>query len=230
MKTKTDRAYRGVALSMSVGVSHIVTFRCRRPYTPDEEAFIMESLGSRWDSSTFLELASQLGRTIVAVRKRAWNLGSRPKDHKCAKCGALFGHQERAHKKRCGRCLLKAAARRHYLKKMGTEKFRAARAAEARAYRHRKGEDPEWLRKDRELNVARMRARRVARVAGLNEKQQGKCGICRKRLGSDIHVDHVIPRALGGSSAADNLQLTHPECNLSKGAALVPGGLGPARC
>lgn len=33
-----------------------------------------------------------------------------------------------------------------------------------------------------------------------------------------IHVDHVVPRARGGSDDLDNLQATHARCNLSKGS------------
>jgi 5-methylcytosine-specific restriction endonuclease McrA len=53
--------------------------------------------------------------------------------------------------------------------------------------------------------------------ADLHKSQRGKCAICRCDLGSDAHVDHIMPRKLGGSNARSNLQLTCAPCNLSKG-------------
>lgn len=46
----------------------------------------------------------------------------------------------------------------------------------------------------------------------------GRCAVC----GSDelLQFDHVIPVALGGSSAAENLQLLCAPCNRDKGASL----------
>ena len=59
----------------------------------------------------------------------------------------------------------------------------------------------------------------------LIEKQNAICGICYKPLpypptGNSVHVDHIIPHSLGGSDDKDNLQVTHAQCNLSKGDGL----------
>ena len=58
-------------------------------------------------------------------------------------------------------------------------------------------------------------------------RQQGSvCGICKTSLPNeleDIQVDHIIPRAHGGTDVVDNLQATHARCNLSKGAKLGYG-------
>lgn len=35
---------------------------------------------------------------------------------------------------------------------------------------------------------------------------------------SDITLDHVTPRSLGGSDTVENLQLAHHACNQAKGA------------
>ena len=54
----------------------------------------------------------------------------------------------------------------------------------------------------------------------LIEQQHGHCGICGDPLTGEIHIDHVIPRALGGPDTLDNLQAAHAVCNLRKGATL----------
>lgn len=49
-------------------------------------------------------------------------------------------------------------------------------------------------------------------------KQQGLCFICIKPLGELIHIDHIFPLYLGGTNFKGNLCLTHPKCNMDKGA------------
>lgn len=46
------------------------------------------------------------------------------------------------------------------------------------------------------------------------------CGICSGRVSEDeqIHIDHVFPWSLGGSDELDNLQVSHADCNMRKGA------------
>lgn len=48
------------------------------------------------------------------------------------------------------------------------------------------------------------------------------CSRCGKRIESirDMHVDHIVPLAKGGTDTLDNMQLLHKACNLSKGAEL----------
>ena len=50
--------------------------------------------------------------------------------------------------------------------------------------------------------------------------QGGICGICLKDMtdfGAGMHVDHIIPLALGGPDIFANWQAAHAFCNLSKG-------------
>lgn len=43
------------------------------------------------------------------------------------------------------------------------------------------------------------------------------CGICKTSLeNSSFHIDHKIPVALGGADIMENVQLTHPKCNLEQ--------------
>lgn len=43
------------------------------------------------------------------------------------------------------------------------------------------------------------------------------CGICTEPVADQYHVDHIMPLSKGGKHCQDNLQLTHPTCNIRKG-------------
>lgn len=61
----------------------------------------------------------------------------------------------------------------------------------------------------------------LAQVANMAVEQKGRCAICHMPLeAGDLHVDHTIPVAAGGSNAARNLRLVHSHCNLSRGARI----------
>jgi len=57
--------------------------------------------------------------------------------------------------------------------------------------------------------------------ATLLMKQKGKCNYCGQyfRDGDLMEIDHVIPKALGGSNRRDNKQLLHRHCHDRKTAA-----------
>lgn len=57
----------------------------------------------------------------------------------------------------------------------------------------------------------------VGLSAKLFELQRGKCACCGKSLGSDYHLDHRTPLALGGQNVDGNMQLLRSICNLQKG-------------
>lgn len=79
-----------------------------------------------------------------------------------------------------------------------------------------------WKRRNPEkVRLAKRKdnsASRRRRRAWLMEAQGGRCAYCREKLGREVHIDHVMPLALGGHNRRSNLQLTCPTCNLSKGA------------
>lgn len=51
--------------------------------------------------------------------------------------------------------------------------------------------------------------------------QRGKCWHCGKKLkGKHWHADHLTPLSRGGSNAPENIVVSCPNCNLSKGAKL----------
>jgi 5-methylcytosine-specific restriction endonuclease McrA len=53
----------------------------------------------------------------------------------------------------------------------------------------------------------------VARAGGACEY----CRLLEKPTGITFHIDHVIPKSLGGRATLANLALNCPGCNLSKG-------------
>jgi hypothetical protein len=53
-------------------------------------------------------------------------------------------------------------------------------------------------------------------IEKLKELQQGKCPCCKKPLGDNYHLDHIVPLALGGKHDDSNLQLLIAHCNQQK--------------
>ena len=59
----------------------------------------------------------------------------------------------------------------------------------------------------------------AARRARVWCKSDGRCWYCGGQLhATTFHVDHVVPRALGGANDLPNLVPACPACNLRKGA------------
>jgi len=54
----------------------------------------------------------------------------------------------------------------------------------------------------------------------LLRKAAGFCAICSIKLEGKWHFDHIIPLSKGGGHTQDNMQVTHPRCNLKKSAKL----------
>lgn len=50
--------------------------------------------------------------------------------------------------------------------------------------------------------------------------QKGLCWWCGMSLSDDFHIDHRVPLARGGTNAPENLCISCPDCNRSKGAKL----------
>lgn len=64
---------------------------------------------------------------------------------------------------------------------------------------------------------------RAATIAAIVMRDGGACYICRQgRDNQDPwEIEHVKPRALGGTDELDNLALAHRSCNRAKGIAAV---------
>lgn len=52
------------------------------------------------------------------------------------------------------------------------------------------------------------------------KSQRGLCWHCGNSLGDTWHADHLVPLSRGGSNAPENIVISCPQCNLSKGAKL----------
>jgi 5-methylcytosine-specific restriction endonuclease McrA len=48
--------------------------------------------------------------------------------------------------------------------------------------------------------------------------QRGKCACCSLPLGTNFHLDHIVPIVLGGPNADSNIQLLRQRCNIQKKA------------
>lgn len=54
--------------------------------------------------------------------------------------------------------------------------------------------------------------------AKLFKLQKGKCACCGLPLGSNYHLDHIMPISLGGPNTDSNIQLLRQQCNNQKRA------------
>lgn len=54
-------------------------------------------------------------------------------------------------------------------------------------------------------------------------KQDGLCYWCMEELSDKFHRDHYLPIAKGGTNYPDNIVLSCPHCNLSRGSKMPNG-------
>jgi 5-methylcytosine-specific restriction endonuclease McrA len=85
-----------------------------------------------------------------------------------------------------------------------------------------------WAAANAEKSKARTRNRRAKQrassgshtareIADLLRGQRGRCAYCRRQVGKNYHVDHIVSVAKGGANDRRNLQITCALCNMSKG-------------
>ncbi len=54
-------------------------------------------------------------------------------------------------------------------------------------------------------------------LRNLLDQQGHECGYCGVTLGSDFHIEHIIPLCVGGTNNLSNLCISCPQCNLTAG-------------
>ena len=161
-------------------------------------------------------------------------------EHVCKACGAVKPATEfRVHKNgyRIGKCRMcenayqrarSAANPEEYRKRkrISMAKRRAADPDAARAY------DRDYYRKNREKVLAKMKAyqdrrffwRRSIKLQGVTpsdlsrlwKKQRGRCALTGEKLDRSAEVDHILPKARGGSDDLENLRWVTQIVNRSK--------------
>lgn len=65
--------------------------------------------------------------------------------------------------------------------------------------------------------IATKRRNRSNHIDTLLSRDGDRCFLCRKPLGDDITVEHLVPLAQGGPNRHANLALAHSACNLRMG-------------
>ncbi len=93
------------------------------------------------------------------------------------------------------------------------------KAANERYFNTPKGK--EALRKN--WRIAGLRKRAAGKldqnqIVSLLEQAKGVCYYCQKPLNETYHLDHRIPVSRGGKSTVENMVVSCPHCNRSKGA------------
>lgn len=123
----------------------------------------------------------------------------------------------------------KVARKNREWKESNPEKIRETR----RKYRERERELKRKWRKAHPEKVKADDIRRRARLLNavgshsaadliqMYEDQDGLCAYCETPLFGSYEVDHIVPLARGGSNDAENLAITCPDCNRSKGVKSV---------
>lgn len=71
--------------------------------------------------------------------------------------------------------------------------------------------------KERLVSLSKLRGYRAMTINLLRQRDGVLCGICKKLLDKGKEeIDHIIPIKLGGTSIAENIHLSHRECNRTK--------------
>lgn len=107
----------------------------------------------------------------------------------------------------------------------GSKRFRQKYPEKIRAYQRQwRKENPEKIRARTSRYLARKKAANGNHtgedIVKLYKAQKGKCWWCGTDVRDDYHVDHRIPLSRGGSNDPNNLCISCPPCNQSKGGKL----------
>lgn len=98
--------------------------------------------------------------------------------------------------------------------KQNSEKFKAIKR---RYYERNRDKWRTYKINRRALEISasgKIESDEIIRLYGM---QKGKCWWCGKRIKGTYHIDHRIPLSRGGSNLTENLVISCPHCNKSKG-------------
>jgi 5-methylcytosine-specific restriction endonuclease McrA len=141
---------------------------------------------------------------FMVVEKCECFIGRSLDGRKCIECGSplltgdnWFASWEPKHYYKCMRC--------------GQDRQNERRRDGADANRNRRNkvaycEHPECVRIDRQSVL---------------ERGDFTCGICLDPIVGEWHMDHIIPVSKNGKHCYDNIQPSHPVCNLLKGDTIL---------
>jgi len=139
-------------------------------------------------------------------------------------------------KRHCNTCRLNIArAGAVVYRKNHPDRIKIQKVADKKAHASRyKAYYLQWARANRDKcreKASRRRARRNANSvepysrAAIFKRDGGICHICRKPVGQDYHIDHLIPLSRGGADAPWNVAVAHRRCNFQRGAGRIPAQL-----
>lgn len=172
--------------------------------------------------------------TIKLARRRDRQRALRP-PRTCQDCDtSLDDRGSRA--TRCRPCQRRRRRRlklqRYHERKQTDRDFRHRHRQYARRSRRRRMRNPEYRAEVNRRNRDRPRlwpGLTASDVTKVLRAQGSRCAICSTKLTTSFHRDHVLPRAKGGPSTLENLQLLCPGCNLRKSDRMsftLPNGQG----
>jgi 5-methylcytosine-specific restriction endonuclease McrA len=173
-------------------------------------------------------------RACQRIAKQAWHLAHKAAEN--AKSRA-YGKSHAEYTLARHRRYLKEHPRTEWRKRYqakNADRMRQKRATAA--YRERRRRE-ERARRTAHLAETRERCRRQQAVRwhaakanpvsydAVYARDAGICYLCTEPVTQRAaHFDHVIPLSRGGTHTFDNIKVTHPSCNVRKGAKLVQPG------
>jgi 5-methylcytosine-specific restriction endonuclease McrA len=172
-------------------------------WTNDEVAVVCE----RYETADWRELLAALpGRSKSQIQNKANSLKlSRER-------APRMDSEERRRRKREGMSAIREDPERRKAIIARQKEIYHASGGERNKKRHRRRRDKNFFsyRADRYRTVS------AQDLAALWKRQRGRCALTGRRLDKTAHLDHIVPRAKGGTDNIENLRWVCDEVNLAK--------------